>query len=120
MTAIPNRRRHSRQSAQQLTVIAAWACHERNRQAISNISLCDIGDGGLGIECDDYLMPGDMLMLELSNGHGEPIGLTATICHRAEGEVSASYRYGMFINRSPHEAGSQEATSWDGLLNRAG
>jgi hypothetical protein len=118
MTAISNRRRHNRQGAKQLTVVTAWASHDRSQHTLGNISLSDIGDGGLAIECDDYLTPGDILTLELSSGHGESIQLSATICHRATGAAQGSYRYGMFINRAPHEADTQTHSGWQELIDQ--
>lgn len=118
MIAIPNRRRHNRQAAKQLTVVTAWPGHDRSQHPLVNIALSDIGDGGLGIECDEYLTPGDILTLELSSGHGESIQLSATICHRASGAAPGSYHYGMFINRAPHEADTETHSGWQELIDQ--
>ena len=66
MTALPkNRRRHNRQAAQMVEVVAAWTNYEGNRRSLQDVVVKDLADGGLGIECQDYLTPGDVLGLRI-------------------------------------------------------
>ena len=98
-----NRRRFNRQATQQVEVISARANFEHSQQVLLDVSLHDLAQGGLGIECKDYLTPGDILDLQLSAGEGKPFTVSATICHRSSLPGDGGFRYGLYFNQQPHE-----------------
>ena len=100
---MPNRRRHTRQNAAELSIIEASISHDRHTYYPAKLTLCNISRGGLAIECQERFTPGDIVQLKLRTEGGTDMELSTTISNRTPMSPSGNYRYGLYINTSPHQ-----------------